>query len=110
MFKNLTISALLLFSATAGLAQGELTLYRTIKDDYAGKADSMVNAFIESFMIKNKGVFNDKVEASTDNYGGQAAAITESQDSYSVYILTNRNGGQTLAAIESKSIYLFHTI
>ena len=76
MLKRLTIIALLLLPAAAGLAQGELTLYRTIKDDYAGKADSMVNAFIESFMIKNKGVFNDKYKQYAFNaYWTQAHAM-----------------------------------
>ena len=75
MLKQLTISALLLFS-TAGLAQGELTLYRTIKENYEGKADSMVNAFIESFMIKNKGVFNDMYQKYAFNaYWTQAHAM-----------------------------------
>ncbi len=76
MIKNLTISALLLFSATAGLAQGESTLYKTIKENYETKADSMVNAFIESFMIKNKGVFNDKYQQYAFNaYWTQAHAM-----------------------------------
>ena len=76
MLKRLTIIVLLLLPAAAGLAQGELTLYRTIKDDYAGKADSMVNAFIESFMIKNKGVFNDKYKQYAFNaYWTQAHAM-----------------------------------
>lgn len=76
MLKNLTISALLLFSATAGLAQGESTLYKTIKENYETKADSMVNAFIESFMIKNKGVFNDKYQQYAFNaYWTQAHAM-----------------------------------
>ena len=75
MLKQLTISALLLFS-TAGLAQGELTLYRTIKENYEGKADSMVNAFIESFMIKNKGVFHDMYQKYAFNaYWTQAHAM-----------------------------------
>ena len=76
MLRNLTISALLLFSATAGLAQGESTLYKTIKENYETKADSMVNAFIESFMIKNKGVFNDKYQQYAFNaYWTQAHAM-----------------------------------
>ena len=66
---------MLLFS-TAGLAQGELTLSRTIKENYEGKADSMVNAFIESFMIKNKGVFNDMYQKYAFNaYWTQAHAM-----------------------------------
>lgn len=76
MLKYLTISALLFFSVTAGLAQGESTLYRTIKENYEEKADSMVNAFIESFMIKNKGVFNDKYQYYAFNaYWTQAHAM-----------------------------------
>ena len=76
MLRNLTISALLFFSATAGLAQGESTLYKTIKENYETKADSMVNAFIESFMIKNKGVFNDKYQQYAFNaYWTQAHAM-----------------------------------
>jgi predicted alpha-1,6-mannanase (GH76 family) len=76
MFRNLTISALLFLNATAGLAQGELTLYRTIKENYETKADSMVNAFIESFMIKNKGIFNDKYQQYANNaYWTQAHAM-----------------------------------
>ena len=76
MFKNLTISALLLFSTTAGLAQGELTLYNTIEKNYESMADSMVNAFIESFMIKSKGVFNDMYQKYAFNaYWTQAHAM-----------------------------------
>lgn len=75
MLRNLTISALLLFS-TAGLAQSESTLYKTIKENYETKADSMVNAFLESFMIKNKGVFNDKYQQYAFNaYWTQAHAM-----------------------------------
>jgi predicted alpha-1,6-mannanase (GH76 family) len=75
MLRHLTISALLLFS-TAGLAQGESTLYKTIKENYETKADSMVNAFIESFMIKSKGVFNDKYQQYAFNaYWTQAHAM-----------------------------------
>ena len=76
MLKNLTISALLLFSATAGLAQSELTLYKTIKENYEERADSMVNAFIESFMVKNKGYFNDMYQKYAFNaYWTQAHAM-----------------------------------
>ena len=75
MKKLLTILALLTITS-AGLAQGESTLYRTIKEDYAGKADSMVNAFIESFMIKSKGVFNDMYQKYAFNaYWTQAHAM-----------------------------------
>ena len=75
MKKLLTILALLTITS-AGLAQGEATLYRTIKENYETKADSMVNAFIESFMIKNKGVFNDKYQQYANNsYWQQAHAM-----------------------------------
>ena len=75
MKKLLTILALLTITS-AGLAQGEPTLYKTIKVDYTSKADSMTNAFIESFMIKNKGVFNDMYQKYAFNaYWTQAHAI-----------------------------------
>ena len=76
MLKKLTISTLLLLSTATGFAQGESTLYRTIKENYEAKADSMVNAFIESFMIKEKGVFNDMYQKYAFNaYWTQAHAI-----------------------------------
>lgn len=51
-------------------------LYRTIKDTYETKADSMTNAFIESFMIKSKGYFNDRYNHYAFNaYWTQAHAI-----------------------------------
>ncbi|MCR5534120.1 MAG: alpha-1,6-mannanase [Bacteroidaceae bacterium] len=75
MKKLLTILALLTITS-AGLAQGESTLYRTIKENYETKADSMVNAFIESFMVKNKGYFNDMYQKYAFNaYWTQAHAI-----------------------------------
>ena len=60
MKKLLTILALLLLTCTAGLAQGEAALYRTITEDYAEKADSLTYCFIEKFMNKTKGIFNEK--------------------------------------------------
>ena len=52
------------------------TIYRTIKDTYETKADSMTNAFIESFMIKNKGYFNVSYQHYAFNaYWTQAHAI-----------------------------------
>lgn len=76
MLKKLTILTLLLLSTATGFAQGESTLYRTIKENYEAKADSMVNAFIESFMIKEKGVFNDMYQKYAFNaYWTQAHAI-----------------------------------
>ena len=76
MLKKLTISTLLLLTTATGFAQGEYTLFRTIKENYEEKADSMVNAFIESFMIKEKGVFNDMYQKYAFNaYWTQAHAI-----------------------------------
>ena len=39
-------------------SSGTKQLYRLVKDTYETKADSMTNAFIESFMIKTKGYLN----------------------------------------------------
>ena len=51
-------------------------LYRLITDSYETKADSMTNAFIESFMIKSKGIFNVKYNYYQYNiYWQQAHAI-----------------------------------
>lgn len=76
MFRKLTILTLLLLTTATGFAQGESTLYRTIKENYEAKADSMVNAFIESFMIKSKGVFNDMYQKYAFNaYWTQAHAM-----------------------------------
>ena len=56
--------------------QGIKNLYRQVKDTYETKADSLTNAFIESFMIKNKGVFNDRYQYYAFNaYWTQAHAI-----------------------------------
>ena len=60
------------FAQTAGIKN----LYRTVTDTYETKADSMTNAFIESFMIKSKGIFNDKYQTYAFNaYWTQAHAI-----------------------------------
>lgn len=55
---------------------GTKTLYRAIKDTYETKADSMTNAFIESFMIKDKGYFNVSYQHYANNaYWTQAHAM-----------------------------------
>ena len=52
------------------------SLYRTVTDTYETKADSMTNAFIESFMIKSKGIFNISYQDYAFNaYWQQAPAI-----------------------------------
>ena len=74
---------LLLASASMGTyAQSTAikTLYRKVtnthKDTFETKADSMTNAFIESFMIKNKGYFNVSYNHYAFNaYWTQAHAI-----------------------------------
>ena len=49
---------------------------KTHKDTFETKADSMTNAFIQSFMIKDKGIFNDKYQYYAFNaYWTQAHAI-----------------------------------
>lgn len=51
-------------------------LYRSITDTYETKADSTTNAFIESFMIKDKGYFNVSYQHYAFNaYWTQAHAI-----------------------------------
>ncbi|MBR6031211.1 MAG: hypothetical protein IKP36_04525 [Bacteroidaceae bacterium] len=78
MFKKFAILLLLapcflpLFSQTTAIKN----LYRTVSDTYETKADSMTNAFIESFMIKEKGIFNDRYQYYAFNaYWTQAHAI-----------------------------------
>ena len=61
-----------IYAQTSGINQ----LYRLVKDTYETKADSMTNAFIESFMIKDKGYFNVSYKHYADNaYWTQAHAI-----------------------------------
>ena len=60
MTKRLAALILLMLVVMGAFAQssGTKQLYRLVKDTYETKADSMTNAFIESFMIKTKGYFN----------------------------------------------------
>ena len=78
MYRRLTLllllapCSLLLYSQSAAIK----SLYRIVSDTYETKADSMTNAFIESFMIKNKGIFNDRYQTYAFNaYWTQAHAI-----------------------------------
>ena len=67
-----------LFNCPLSIAQttGIKNLYRLVKDTYETKADSLTNAFIESFMIKSKGIFNDRYQKYASNaYWTQAHAI-----------------------------------
>ena len=78
MTKRLGALILLMLVVMGAFAQssGTKQLYRLVKDTYETKADSMTNAFIESFMIKNKGVFNDMYQKYAFNaYWTQAHAI-----------------------------------
>lgn len=74
------VTLLFLVQCSIGFAQtvGIKNLFKLVKDNdtYETKADSLTNAFIESFMIKNKGVFNDKYQYYAFNaYWTQAHAI-----------------------------------
>lgn len=65
-----------MYAQTAAIKTLYNRVTRTHKDTFEEKADSMTNAFIESFMIKNKGVFNDKYQYYAFNaYWTQAHAI-----------------------------------
>lgn len=78
MYKRLAILLLLTTPGLHAFAQSAAIkqLYRTIKDTYETKADSTTNAFIESFMIKDKGYFNVSYNHYADNaYWTQAHAI-----------------------------------
>ena len=82
MVKRLLLLLLLLSAAMGTYAQTSAirTLYtkvtKTHKDTFETKADSMTNAFVESFMIKDKGIFNDKYGHYQFNiYWQQAHAI-----------------------------------
>jgi len=84
MFKRFAFLLLLVelstfnFQLSTSLAQTTAikSLYRTVSDTYETKADSMTNAFIESFMIKEKGIFNDRYQTYAFNaYWTQAHAI-----------------------------------
>ena len=79
MFKRLTLLLLLALSSQFIFSQtaGTRALYNIVKKlSYETKADSMTNAFIESFMIKDKGYFNIKYQKYADNaYWQQAPAI-----------------------------------
>ena len=82
MYKRLVLLLLLAGWSMANgqwsMAQttGIKSLYRTVNDTYETKADSMTNAFIESFMIKSKGIFNDRYQTYAFNaYWTQAHAI-----------------------------------
>ena len=79
MFKRLTVLLLLMVTAVGMYAQSAAikSLYRKVKSDtYETKADSMTNAFIESFMIKSKGIFNVSYQHYANNaYWTQAHAM-----------------------------------
>lgn len=78
MVKRFVLLLLLTLSASTSYAQSTAIkqLYRTIKDSYETKADSTTDAFIESFMIKEKGYFNGMYNHYVDNaYWQQAPSI-----------------------------------
>ena len=64
------------WSMTFAQTTGIKNLYKYVKDTYETKADSLTKAFIESFMIKDKGIFNDRYKYYAFNaYWTQAHAI-----------------------------------
>lgn len=78
MFRRITVLLLLMLSARGAFAQTAAisALHRLVTDTYETKADSLTNAFIESFMIKAKGVFNVTYGNYANNaYWTQAHAI-----------------------------------
>lgn len=93
MFKRITIAALVSLMATGAFAQSSTVknIYRTIKDTYETKADTMTSAFIESFMIKDKGYFNVSYKHYAFNaYWTQAHAIDVVVYAYERYKNINR--------------------
>ena len=65
-------SCQLSMAQTAGIRN----LYDVVSDTYETKADSMTNAFIRTFMVMTRGLFNDKYRHFADNaYWQQAHAI-----------------------------------
>lgn len=65
MNRKLTIYTLLFFllASTPALPQNATaikTLYNTVSNTYETEADSLTNCFIEKFMNKTKGIFNEK--------------------------------------------------
>ena len=94
MFRKLaTLTfAALMASGMAAQTTAIKSLYRTIKDTYETKADTMTNAFIESFMIKEKGYFNDRYKKYAFNaYWTQAHAIDVVVYSYERHKNINRS-------------------
>ena len=74
----LLLAQLSIINCQLSIAQtsGIKSLYRLVDDTYETKADSMTNAFIESFMIKSKGIFNDRYQHYASNaYWTQAHAM-----------------------------------
>jgi len=63
MIKRLTISLLAGISSVCGFCQSDpaiRSLYSTVKETYCGKADSLTHCFVENFMNKSKGIFNER--------------------------------------------------
>lgn len=78
MLKKLALLSLLVLASLDGLAQSAVTktLYKKYTDPFETKADSMTEAFIQSYMIKDKGYFNDMYKKYAFNaYWTQAHAI-----------------------------------
>lgn len=94
MFRKLATLLLIALSATEIFAQSTATknIYNSIRGEtYETKADTTTHAFIESFMIKEKGFFNVSYEHYAFNaYWTQAHAIDVVVYAYERYKNINR--------------------
>ncbi|MBO7119537.1 MAG: hypothetical protein J6W03_04390 [Bacteroidaceae bacterium] len=78
MYRKLATLILLMLTGMCAYAQssGTKQVYKAIKDTYEAQADSMTRAFINTFMIKTRGIFNVEYNHYGDNiYWQQAHAI-----------------------------------
>ncbi len=76
--KRISLTAIIVLACLSAFPQSAVTkaLYRTFTDTYETKADSMTEAFIQTFMVMGKGYFNDKYKQYAFNaYWTQAHAI-----------------------------------
>ncbi len=63
MIRRLTISLLISASSVCGFSKTDTAmrlLHSSVTETYYGKADSLTHCFIEKFMNKSKGIFNER--------------------------------------------------
>lgn len=97
MLKKLSIFALLALTAMGAFAQSTATktLYKKFTDPFETKADTMTEAFVRSYMVLDKGYFNDMYKKYAFNaYWTQAHAIDVVIYNYE----RNKNINKTLAS------------